>query len=392
MPRKVHRRQVLSQAAGAASVLAFSKTIGLPRATGQEAPTTPGLIVRSRRPLDVETPVSLLDSEFTPNDVFFVRSHFGEPAVNQAGWQVAFDGLFQAPARLGLSELFAGLPRVQRPAVLMCAGNGRALMKPIVPGLPWERGAVGQAMWSGIRLKDLVEKLGLKPEAKHLVFETGDPVPSKLTPPFFRSLPLERLMQDDVLLADRMNGQPLPLLHGGPVRLVVPMWTGNHWVKWVRRITASVEEAPGDFQRKSYKMPTLALPPSATPTPDQLKSVTTLNVKSQLTWPVDGQVVKADAPVTLRGSAWTGPGLIARVDVRTNRSNDWQQAAITTQYPVPGAWVRWELKLGQLSPGEVIVETRATDTQGQSQPTDPFWNRSGYLYNAIERITFQVSG
>ena len=375
MDQKIDRRQAFSHLSGSAAALLVAKAVPLAQAVDQAPPPSPGLIVRSRRPLDLETPVGVLDSEFTPNDLFFVRSHFGEPAVNRAAWHVSFDGLFQNLATLGLKELFAGLERVQRPAVLMCAGNGRALMKPIVPGLPWERGAVGQAMWSGVRLKDLIAKFGLKPEAKHLVFEPGDPVPSKLTPPFVRSLPVERILQDDVLLADRMNGEPLPLLHGGPIRLVVPTWTGNHWLKWVKRITASAEEAPGDFQRKSYKMPTVALPPTVTPTPDQLKSVTTLNVKSQMTWPVAGQEVKG--PVVLRGAAWTGVGIVTRVDVRTNHSNQWQQATITTEKPIPGAWVRWKLTLDQLAPGEVVVETRATDSTGQAQPTEPFWNRSG---------------
>ena len=213
-----------------------------------------------------------------------------------------------------------------------------------------------------------------------------------MTPSFTRSLPLERLLQEDVLLVDRMNGEPLPLLHGGPLRLVVPTWTGNHWVKWVKRITASVEESPSDFQRKSYKMPTLALDPSVAPTPDQLKSVTILNVKSQLTWPTENAQISARDSLTIRGSAWTGPGLVTRVEVRTSLNSAWQTARIVTQNPIQGAWVRWEFTIADIKPGQHFVEVRATDSNGQTQPVDPFWNRSGYLYNAIERVPFQVIG
>ena len=387
-----HRRRFLSHAFQAISASAFSvKWLSASESQAGSGKSS-GLIVRSRRPLDLETPVDQLDSEFTPNPWFFVRSHFGEPAVNTQGWSVTLDGLFQSEKKFKVAEIMNGFPRHERPAVLMCAGNGRGLMKPIVPGLPWEHGASGQAIWSGLRLKDLIEALGLKDGAKHLIFETADPTASKMTPSFTRSLPLERLLQDDVLLVDRMNGEPLPLLHGGPLRLVVPTWTGNHWVKWVKRITASAEESLSDFQRKSYKMPTLALAPSVAPTPDQLKSVTILNVKSQLTWPTENAQISARDSLTIRGSAWTGPGLVTRVEVRTSLNSAWQTARIVTQNPDQGAWVRWEFTIADIKPGQHFVEVRATDSNGHTQPVDPFWNRSGYLYNAIERVPFQVIG
>jgi DMSO/TMAO reductase YedYZ molybdopterin-dependent catalytic subunit len=176
------------------------------------------------------------------------------------------------------------------------------------------------------------------------------------------------------------------------LRLIVPTWTGNHWVKWVKRITASAEESPSDFQRKSYKMPTLALPPSVAPTPDQLKSVTSLNVKSQLTWPTANSQIPAQDNFAIRGSAWTGPGLIARVEVRTSVNSTWQPAQILTPKLIQGAWVRWEFTIANIKAGDHFVEVRATDSNGQTQPVDPFWNRSGYLYNAIERVPFQVIG
>ena len=348
-----------------------------------------GLIVRSRRPLDLETPVDRLDAEFTPNEWFFVRNHFGEPAVNPAGWAVTFDGLFENQKKLKLSEIFDQFERVERPAVAMCAGNGRALFKPNVPGIMWERGAVGQALWGGIRFADLAKAMGLKPDAKHLIFETGDTPPTDKTPPFTRSLPLERLMRDDVILADRMNGEPLPLLHGGPLRLVVPTWTANHWVKWIRRVTASASESPAFFQQTGYKFPTEKLPPEVAPKPEQLKSVTELFVKSQITSHTSGTTVNA-GQLTIRGLAWTGSGTITRIEVRTGADQPWHAANIISKQVIEGAWVRWEAAIDLPRAGTWQVASRATDSKGRTQPDEPFWNRSGYLYNAIDPIKIQV--
>lgn len=348
-----------------------------------------GLMIRSRRPLDLETPVDRLDSEFTPNEWFFVRNHFGEPAVNPAGWTVTFDGLFENQKNLKLSEIFGQFERVERPAVAMCAGNGRALFKPNVPGIMWERGAVGQALWGGIRFADLAKAMGLKPEAKHLIFETGDTPPTDKTPPFTRSLPLERLLQDDVILADRMNGEPLPLLHGGPLRLVVPTWTANHWVKWIRRVTASANESPAFFQQTGYKFPTEKLPPEVAPKPEQLKSVTELFVKSQITSHTSGTTAKA-GQLTIRGLAWTGSGTITKIEVRAGADQPWQPAKITSKQVIEGAWVRWETAIDLPRAGTWQVASRASDSKGRTQPDEPFWNRSGYLYNAIDPIKIQV--
>jgi DMSO/TMAO reductase YedYZ molybdopterin-dependent catalytic subunit len=383
--RRFLRHSTLAGMALGADLVSFSPADAQQSAAGKSA----GLIVRSRRPLDLETPVDRLDSEITPNEWFFVRNHFGEPAVNVKGWSVTFDGLFSADKKLNLSEIFSRFERVERPAVAMCAGNGRALFKPTVPGLMWERGAVGQAVWGGIRLADLIGSIGLKAEAKHLIFETGDTPPTDKAPPYTRSLPLERLMQSDIILANRMNGEPLPLLHGGPLRLVVPTWTANHWVKWIRRITASATESPAFFQQTGYKFPTEKLPPEVAPKPEQLKSVTQLFVKSQITSHLSGASVPTGT-VTVRGLAWTGAGTIAKVEIRTGADGPWQMAKITSKKLMEGAWVRWEATIDLPERGMYQVASRATDSGGNTQPDEAFWNRSGYLYNAIDPIKIQV--
>ena len=149
------------------------------------------LIVRSQRPLNLESPIAAFDHRLTPNDRFFVRSHFGAPAVDLGPWEVEVVGLVTRTMRLGLADL-ARFEMTTRTAVLQCAGNGRSLYRPRVPGVPWERGGVGQAEWSGIRLADLLERAGLQPGAAHVHFLGGDAPPSPKIPAFIRSIPLDR--------------------------------------------------------------------------------------------------------------------------------------------------------------------------------------------------------
>jgi len=388
-----HRRRFLARSVSLTSAGLAIPAAGIARGFPGEGTSVSGkesgLIVRSRRPLDLETPVDKLDSEFTPNDWFFVRNHFGEPAVRPDGWKVAFDGAFAKTRTVALAEIFAAYPRHELPAVAMCAGNGRALFRPNLPGLMWERGAVGQAVWSGIRFADLVNAIGLESSARHLIFETADVTASAKTPPYTRSLPLERLMRDDVILADRMNGEPLPLLHGGPLRLVVPTWTANHWIKWILRITASPDESPAFFQKTGYKINTVPIKPTDTPKPDQLKSVTTLNVKSLVTSHLPGQTLRPGRH-EVRGQAWTGPGVIEKVEIRARPTDAWSIAEITSKSRTPGAWVRWKWNFEAAASEKLLIETRATDSNGQTQPVEPFWNRSGYLYNAIDGVPVRV--
>lgn len=363
------------------------ESTGVPPA---EASKSSGLVVRSRRPLDLETPLDRLDGEWTPNEWFFVRSHFGEPPVRPAGWSITCDGLVERQETLPIDEVFSRFARHERPAVLMCAGNGRALFEPRIAGLPWERGAVGQARWSGIRLREFLDAVGVKPEARHVVFESADLPPTDKTPPYTRSLPIERLLRDDVLLADRMNGDPLPVVHGGPVRLVVPSWTGNHWIKWIRRITLSAEEAQGFYQRTAYKMPTSSHPAGGPPPPESLVPVTRLFVKSLITSPLaDAKLVRGRHVV--RGAAWTGDGLVTHVGVRLRDDEPFRPAMITTPKPLEGAWVRFEIAVDLDEPGEYRLASRATDSAGDIQPDEPLWNKSGYLHNAIDPVGITVT-
>jgi sulfite oxidase len=344
----------------------------------------PDLIVRSTRPLDAETRVEVFDRFLTPNREFFVRSHFGPPALGLSPWKLEVEGLVEKPLSLSLGDL-DGLERVTLPAVLQCSGNGRAFFAPTIPGVGWEKGAVGNARWSGVRLIDVLKRAGVKADAAHVQFHGADTPPNPKTPAFFRSIPLARALDPSTILATSMNDDPLPLLHGGPIRLVVPTWAGNHWIKWLRKVTVAKDEAPGFYMQTGYKIPKVPSPPGVDLKPDQLKSVTTLNVKSLIASPIEGATLKP-GKVEVRGVAWTGEGVVTKLEVSTGA--DWSPATFLDE-PKPGTWRTWTFTW-DAKPGRHVVRAKATDSIGEVQPESTPWNRSGYLWNAIDKITCEV--
>ena len=346
----------------------------------------PGLLVRSTRPLDAETPVEVFDRFLTPNRLFFVRSHFGPPAVGLAPWRLEVDGLVETPLSLGLDDL-KGLNPVTLPAVLQCSGNGRGFFSPTIPGVGWGKGAVGNAEWSGVRLVDVLERAGVKADAAHIQLQGADTPPNPKTPAFFRSIPLARALDPSTILATSMNGEPLPVLHGGPIRLVVPTWAGNHWIKWLRKVTVSKDEAPGFYMQSGYKIPKVPTPPGVDLKPADLKSVTTLNVKSLIARPLDGATLEAGR-VEVRGVAWTGEGIVTKVEVSTGPDAPWMPATLLGD-PKPGTWRPWTFAWDAKA-GRHALRARATDSLGEVQPETTPWNRSGYLWNAIDRVTCEV--
>jgi sulfite oxidase len=371
-------------------LLGMAGTAGLPGPTGgyetrpDEAPRDDrAMIVRSRRPLNLEATVAALEHRLTPNDAFFVRSHFGAPAVDLSPWEVEVVGLVTRPLRRKLDD-FARLEQAAKTAVLQCAGNGRGLYWPRVPGVPWERGAVGQAEWSGVRLVDVLDRAAVRDGAAHVHFVGGDAPPSPKTPAFVRSIPLDRAREPGTLLTLRMNDEPLPAVHGGPVRLVVPGWAGNNWFKWVRRIVVARDEAPGPYMQTSYRMPRTPVPPGAAPGAIPMDPVAWMNVKSLITWPERGSVLPA-GPVEICGIAWTGQGHVTKVDVQIDHDGRWLRASLIDGEEL-GAWRRWRLHWEPSRRGRHLIESRATDSMGQVQPDCPAWNRSGYLWNGSDSV------
>ena len=373
---------------GATQVAAFAVAGLAPLGARQRGGAQPDarLIVRSRTPQDLETPVQLLTDWITPNDVFFVRSHLPTPAVDTATWALSVGGSVQRPLTLRLDDL-QGLPRVTTVATLECAGNGRAFFAPPVAGVQWQRGAVGNARWTGVRLADVLRRAGVRPTGQFVLLDGADR-PVGTVPDFARTLPITKAIHQDTLLAFEMNGVPLPVSHGFPLRAIVPGWEGAYWVKWLTAITVLDAQHDGFFVQTAYRYPTKPVTPGAVVPANEMEPLTGLAVKSVIVSPTDGAAVPAGR-LRVSGFAWTGQGEIARVDVSTDRGQSWQRASLGRDR-APYAWRAFEYEWRGVPAGTYPVTTRATDSRGRTQPLSPPWNPSGYLWNAPDRLTVSV--
>ena len=342
------------------------------------------LIVRSARPQDLETPIAALLDEYTSNDIFFVRSHFGPPVIDLGTWKLHVEGMVERAVDLSMEQL-RKMGNAKTPAVLQCSGNGRALFRPTVAGAQWERGAVGQALWHGIRLSDLLAHVGASSQARFVTFLPGDHPMAPSVPRFLRSIPIEKA-REDVLLAWEMNGAALPLLHGAPLRAVIPGWSGNHWVKWLRGLRISDQEDPGFYMQTGYKFPTQPIPAGGKP--GEVKTITAIPVKSLIVKPREGAQLQKGLQ-TIQGVAFGGKGPIAKLEIALDDGASWQVAKLD-RMKAPGAWQRWRFQW-HAQPGQYLVRAKATDGSGEVQLRDPSWNPGGYLHNAWDLVRCEVT-
>lgn len=383
------RRRFLGLAAAAGAAMALPKrlvqAIGQNVVRGKEK-----LIVRSLRPEDLETPVTLLNSWLTPNDLFYVRHHSYAPEVTaEAGsaWTVEVGGLVDKPLKITLAEL-KKLPRATVTVTLECAGNGRAFHDPPVAGIQWEKGAVGTARWTGARLSDVLKLAGVAQSAKYVLLDGADQPVGKM-PDFQRNLPLEKALHPDTILAYEMNGETLPHLHGFPLRAVAPGWEGAYAVKWLNRVTLIEKEHDGFFVKTAYRYPNIRVAPGAAVPPENMLPLTGLVVKSLINYPADGASFKP-GKVKIAGFAWAGDVSIRRVEVSLDQGMTWVPARLGREKE-RYAWQSFEYEFDIRTPGSYLLMARATDERGQTQPVAPHWNPSGYLWNVIDRVRINVN-
>jgi DMSO/TMAO reductase YedYZ molybdopterin-dependent catalytic subunit len=335
-------------------------------------------------PSDAETPLDALTTYLTPNDLFFVRHHWNPTYPSVHRWSLTVDGEVERPLRLTLAEL-KKMPRASATCVLQCAGNGRGLYKPVVPGVQWKYGAVGNARWTGARVKDLLNRAGVKAAARH-VHSFGTDKPPLKTPPFHRSVEIEKLLEDGIV-AYEMNGEPLALLHGAPARLVVPGWAGDHWMKWLERLSVRTEPQTGFYMDTAYRYPKQPGEPGVAFKPDDMRVLTDLFVKSNITQaPARAKVGEAAA---ITGFAFSGAPDIAKVELSDDGGRTWQAAELGAEHD-PYAWRIWSYRYTPRAPGKISLLARATDNRGSVQPRDAVWNQSGYLYNSWHSAEIEV--
>lgn len=375
----MQRRQLFALVAGALVPLAARERFR------QGGTPLPRLFQLNRYATDAETPLDLLTDYLTPNNLFFVRHHWQPTLPDPKSWRLVVDGEVDAPLSLSLAEL-RRMPETSVTCVLQCAGNGRGAHNPPVPGIQWGHGAVGNARWTGVRVRDLMTRAGVRASAGHLHAFGADAPPGKV-PPFLRSLELQKGM-DDAVVAWAMNGQPLPPLHGAPARLVVPGWAGDHWMKWLTRLSAQVEPQHGFYMDVAYRWPKVPGDPGVAFPPDQMLPLTELAVKSNFS-SAPGRV-RAGSVVTLGGFAFSGAPDIVRVEISDDDGTTWTEATLDPRHD-PWAWRRWTHRWTPTRPGRAILRVRATDSRGTTQPREPVWNQSGYLWNGWQSAEVEVT-
>jgi len=348
----------------------------------QTAPPVPGkekLIVRSPRPINLEAPLRELTGEITPYDLFFVRNNYDGAEIDPAQYVLKVAGEVDNPLALRLDDL-RRLEPVTQTITLECAGNGRSFHRPRASGIQWEYGAVGTAEWKGVRLADVLRMARPRPGARHVVPNGNDAPPTPQAPDFIRSHPLWKAMEPHTMIALEMNGRPVPHLHGGPARLIVPGWIGSASIKWLTEITLADKEWSGPFMQRSYRSPRVD-------DPAQTYSLQSLECKSVIVSPADGVQV-SPGPVTVFGYAWAGEGMVSAVDVSANGGQTWVPATLTGaehRY----AWRRWQYVWNATS-GQQTLMARASDSLGRVQPASRPPDPQGYRWNVIHAVRVNV--
>ena len=345
------------------------------------------LVPVSEEPFCRESTLAFLDSWITPDEHFYIRNHFSEiPDLNKSTWRLVVNGEVHNPLSLSFDDVLA-MPSKELVVTLECAGNSRAYVTPPAEGLGFRHGAVSTARWKGVPLPLLLDKAGLRSAARDIVFKGADYGEEEEEGVAFnldyrRSLPLDRTLHPDTLLAYEMNGEALTPAHGYPVRLIVPGWYGMASVKWLVNIEVWDRPFDGFFQQRRYVVISEGI--------DSLdrEPVRTLKVKSLMTRPRHGEVIQ-QGPFTIRGLAWSGNGEITKVEVSTEGGCSWQQATLLGE-PTPNAWRLWEVDWHASRPGHYILMVRATDSSGDVQPASIMWNFRGYANNSIHTIAVEV--
>ncbi|HUI96946.1 MAG TPA: molybdopterin-dependent oxidoreductase [Xanthobacteraceae bacterium] len=408
----ITRRRLLEGAGAGAALAGFAATrladgavpglpAALPPGTRGEAalealPGKKPLIKLSYRAPNYETPLAYFRTAITPNDAFFVRYHLSnipeadDKLIDPKTWKVEIGGDgANGKLALGLDDLKA-LPSAEVVAVNQCSGNRRGLFEPHVPGVEWGYGAMGCARWKGARLKDVLDKAGLKKEAIEIAFNGAETPALDATPDFIKSIPAWKAVEETTLIAYEMNGAPLPHLNGAPARIIVPGWTGTYWMKHVISIEALTKPLGGFWMNPAYRIPVGKFPvvarfisqENATSTP-----ITEMVVNSLITSPADAATVRAGT-VTVSGLAWDGGYGIRSVDLSTDDGKTWLQATLGEDL---GRFAFRPFSLAvKAQRGKLTVMARATNTIGQTQTAVLIANPAGYHHNVMHRVTLTV--
>jgi DMSO/TMAO reductase YedYZ molybdopterin-dependent catalytic subunit len=352
-----------------------------------------GLTLLNDRPVNAETPPHLLDDPITPVSRHFIRNNGVVPEdMDAASWKLTVDGLVDNPMELSIDDLKSQFEVVTMALTLECGGNGRAFFDPPASGNQWTYGAVACSEWTGVRLKDVLAKAGVKDNVvytAHVGADThlsGDP--EKL--PISRGVPIEKAMTDNVLIAFAMNGGDLHPMNGAPLRLVVPGWPGSCSQKWLKRIWLRdvVHDGP-KMTGTSYRVPNHPVAAGEEVAKEDFVIIERMPVKSLITNPATNAEL-GNGEVEVRGHAWSGDRTIDRVDVSFDFGATWQQADLDAPAS-DGAWQNWKTGITLPQAGYYEIWSRATDSEGDAQPHAIAWNPKGYLNNSMHRVAVRLA-
>jgi len=350
------------------------------------------LIKLSYRPPNYEAPLSYFGSEITPNDEFFVRYHLADipEQIDPQKWRLRVGGEAAAtPFELSLSDLQGGFEQVEVTAVCQCSGNRRGLSDPHVPGVQWGVGAMGNAVWRGVRLKDVLAKAGLRGDAIELVLNGADGPVLEKTPDFVKSLPVWKGLDENTIIAHSMNGAKLPHFNGAPARLIVPGWTATYWMKHIVSIDAATKPFDGFWMKSAYRIPTGKFPvidrfisqetPANTP-------ITEIVVNSLITAPASPHRQKAGQPVEVKGIAWDGGYGIVRVEISSDGGQNWRDAQLGKDSG-RFSFRTWSFRFVPERAGTYRIIAKASNRVGQTQADQLIWNPAGYHNNVPRPVT-----
>ena len=409
----INRRRFIGRAAATAAGAA-ALGIGLDRglatsALAQSAPVSPGvpagtraeavmaalpgkrpLIKLSYRPPNYETPVKYFNELLTPNDAFFVRYHLADiPEVAVKDWKLKLGGeSLERTAEYTMADLKSMFDPAEVVAVCQCSGNRRGLSNPHVQGVEWGYGAMGNARWKGVRLRDVLNKSGLKKDALEIGFDGADAGIVDKTPDFIKSIPTWKALDENTLIAFEMNGQPLPHWNGFPARVIVPGWTGTYWMKHVISVQAIAKPLGGFWMNPAYRIPKGKFPIIDRFTSQETEAntpITEMVVNSLITNLDQGQRVKLGASLAVRGIAWDGGYGIRLVEVSSDGGRSWRTAELGEDLG-RFSFRPWSYRFTPGKPGAVSIMAKATNRLGATQTFEAIFNPAGYHHNVVQRV------
>ena len=346
----------------------------------------------TERPYNLETPLKYFLHDLTPNDVFFVRWHLPTPPapVREDTFRLRISGNGAKNLALSLNDLKTKFTPYTITAVCACAGNARSFCNPKVPGAQWVNGGMGNAAWTGVKLKDLLAAAGASPNTQFVSFNGLDQPVFPSTPDFIKSLEYAHAMDGEVMIAYAMNGEPLPLLNGYPLKLVVPGWYATYWVGMLSEIRLYRDSFKTYWMDSAYLIPKGVEYGNEQPgalAKDRVP-INKLDVRSIFVWPEPGFVMKKGKTYTIQGLVMDDGTGISKVEISSDKGNSWTEAKLNSSLG-KYSWRRWKYSFTPTAEGTIELLVKATNAAGATQPQH-HWNRSGYMRNEIESLSLIV--